>query len=214
MRKNLIILTLAALAVVLVAVWSNAAEPEKGKKNEVTVNPVTVAIKGMACQDCAGKLEKALAKVDGVSEAKVTFKTAQVTAKLDENKITAAAFTRTVAAKMATIEKGQDIASSLVVYIDADMCKNQKTMCRACFTEIPRVLKEVKGVKAVSLDKTGKIASITFSGDAKATTAELTKALQKSDYGFIVSYTAPDANKAEKTDKAAGSDTGCACCAN
>ncbi len=210
MQRNVLISAVVLALIGLAALWAFAAEPETGAK----LTPVTVALRGVTCPSCAARLQHALSNVAGVSGVKATFKPQQVTATLDEKKISAAAFTRTVAATLAKID-GPKTRATLAVYLDAKMCQDQPKMCPPCFTEIPKVLNGVTGIKAVTLDETGKIATLTFDKDANVTTTAIANALAKSAFGFITTFTAPEKGaEAEKRGAPAGACTMGGCCAH
>lgn len=182
MRKSTIGIAIAVV-VMAIAVMAFAANP---KAPQLTT--VTVAVDGLHCKACVDELQQDLAKVPGVSEVKVTQKPGQVTAKLDESKISASKFVNTIASHSQLMDRKKTYGAKLVAYIDTEMCAKQKTMCDACFTEIPKVLKAVKGVSDVTLDDTGKVASIGFAKDATVSTIALAKALGQSDFKFKVTF--------------------------
>jgi copper chaperone CopZ len=86
------------------------------------------------------------------------------------------------------MDHAKNYGAKLVVYIDTEACAKDAKMCDGCFTEIPKVLKSVKGVSTVTLDKTGKVATIGFKKDANVSTSTLATALSKSDFKFHASF--------------------------
>jgi copper chaperone CopZ len=185
---------LTGVVALAISVMAFAGEPEK----KPTLTQVTVAVTGFHCQACPDGLQKDLAKLKGVTKVKATLKPAQVTASLDEAKISVSQFVNAIAAHPTAMDKKKTYGATLQAFIDTPMCAKQATMCRACFTEIPKALTAVKGVHGVTLDKTGKIASIRFDGDAKVTTASLADALAKHKFKFTVAFTAPATAEAPK----------------
>lgn len=197
MRKGtlgvlIVIIALSVAAIVL------AATP---KAPQLTT--VTVAVDGLHCQACVDELQQDLGKVAGVSEVKVTQKPGQVTAKLDESKTAASQFVAVIAAHPQAMDHKKTYGAKLVAYIDTAMCAKDKKMCDACFTEIPKVLKAVKGVSDVTLDDTGKIAAISYAKDATVTTNDLAKALAQSNFKFQVTFVSPQPTETHQQDKAA-----------
>src|SRR3972149_3969313 len=91
MRKVFLGLLVAALALSIAAV----ALAVKTKAPKLTA--VTVAVDGLHCKACVDELQRDLSKVPGVAEVKVTQKPGQVTAKLDEKKISVSKFVTTIA---------------------------------------------------------------------------------------------------------------------
>lgn len=51
---------------------------------------VTIRVKGMTCGGCATSVEKALKSTDGVTDARVNFKSGKAVIKYDDQKITVA----------------------------------------------------------------------------------------------------------------------------
>ncbi|MHB9130057.1 MAG: heavy-metal-associated domain-containing protein [Armatimonadota bacterium] len=197
-----------AMIALLVGVALAAAPKPAAKAPQLT--PVTVSVDGFHCQACPDELQKNLAKLPGVSAVNATLKPAQVTAKLDEKVITASQFVAAVAKHPRAMDHSKTYGAKLVVYVDAAMCAKEAKMCAGCFKEIPRALQSVKGLGTVSLDNTGKVASITFAKDAKVNTAGIAKALKSSSYKFTVSFTAPAGSKAaQATGAGSASHEGC-----
>ena len=58
----------------------------------------TLAVSGMTCSACPITVKKALSRVDGVSDVKVSFKSKQAVVKFDDAKTTAEALTKATAA--------------------------------------------------------------------------------------------------------------------
>ena len=174
-----------------------AAHPQAMDKTKnygaklVVFTAVTVAVDGLHCQGCVDELQLDLGKVDGVSEVVVTMNPGQVTAKLDESKTSASKLVNVIAAHPQAMDKTKTYGAKLVAYIDTEMCAKNKKMCAGCFTEIPKVLNAIKGVSEVTLDETGKIATISFAKEPEVSTSALAKALGASDYMFKVAFTAP-----------------------
>jgi copper chaperone CopZ len=195
MRKVFVGVFIAADALSVAAF----ALAEKPKTPPLTA--VTVAVDGLHCQACADELQKDLGKVPGVAEVTVTVKPGQAAAKLDESKITASEFIAAIGKHAQMMDRQKTYGAKLVAHIDTAMCAKQQKMCEGCFTEIPKVLKGVKGVSDVTLDETGKVATIGFANDAKVATGALTKALARSSYKFTVKYAGAAAPAARNTDQ-------------
>lgn len=204
MRQTLLF-TLLALLVATVVTMLYAA-PKASKKPVLT--DITASVEGFSCSSCAGKLQSYLTEQKGLSEVKVTMKPQQVTAKVDEKVMPASKLIALINAQGKKTEPKAPYSAKFVVYVDAAMCKDQVKMCGACFTEIPKSLKSVKGITGVELDKTGKVATLTFDPKANVTTTAIADALKKSKFNFIVSFTTPKTEK--DTAAAAGGDDCCA----
>ncbi|MHB0935776.1 MAG: variable large family protein [Armatimonadota bacterium] len=206
MRLTLIF-TLLALLVATVVTILYAAPGKTSKKPVLT--EITASVEGFNCPSCTGKLQSYLAEQKGISEAKVTMKPQQVTAKLDEKVMPISKFITLINAHGKKTEPKAPYSAKLVVYVDAEMCKDQGKMCPPCFDEIKKMVKGVKGITGVALDKTGKVATLSFDPKANVTTKAIADALKKSKFKFIVSFTDPKA-AVKKTAAAAGGDDCCA----
>jgi copper chaperone CopZ len=177
-----VLLGLAAMSMAAASYAAPVQPPAAAKP--VTV---TVAVKGFVCQMCPDGLRQDLTALPGVTAVQATLAPAQVTAKLDEAKITVSQFVAAIATHPTAMDAGKTYGARLLLYVDTQMCANEKTMCADCFTEIPKRLKAVSGVQDVTLDATGKMAAISFTRGASVKTSDLINALQKSDLGFSVS---------------------------
>ncbi len=204
--KQLYIAGVLALGIITLGALALAA----GTKKPV-LTPVTVAVEGITCPSCLGKLQQQLTQVAGVTNLKTSMKIPQVTATLDESKITAGAFLAKITSISKTIEPDSPYTAKLLVYVDAAMCAGQEKMCPACFTEIPKVLKSVPGVSNVTMDNTGRIATVTLADHATVTTSALATALGKSTFKFTTSFTPPvaKAKAARTTETGCGTSGGC-----
>lgn len=218
--KKITVITVISLAILGVAAALFAA-PSKG--NAPVLTPVTVAVQGFHCQPCPDDLQPKLAKMKGVYEVKATLKPAQVTAKLDEGKMTVSQFVTAISSQYTMMNRNETYKGRLVAHIDAAKCAGEETMCQECRTEIPQLLKGIKGVKEVTLDETGKIALMSFDKKAKVTTADITRALGKGKMGYTVNFTAatPAAHAQGDADEQAHGAAACpmtggggSCCGN
>jgi copper chaperone CopZ len=204
--RQTVFFTLLALAIATVVTVLYAAPGKTNKQSALTA--VTAGVEGFDCPSCVNKLEVYLGKQKGISEAKVTMKPQRVTAKLDEKVISASKFITLINAHAKKTEKNPYTAK-FVAYVDAAMCEDQAKMCAPCFTEIPKTLKGIQGVTGVTLDDTGKVATIAFDPKADIATSAIADALKKSKFNFTVSFTEPKA-KAAKTAVKAKSGEDCA----
>lgn len=203
--KQLFIAGVLALGIITLGALALASGTQKP-----VLTPVTVAVEGITCPSCLGKLQQQLTRVTGVTNLKTSMTTPQVTATLDESKITAGAFLAKITAISKTIEPKSPYTAKLLVYVDAAMCAGQEKMCPACFTEIPKVLKTVPGVSSVTMDNTGRIATVTLADHATVTTGALGTALGKSNFKFTTSFAPPAAQA--KTKASTGTEAGCDTC--
>jgi|GEM_PF-1573984 len=199
--------TLLALTIAIVVTVLNAA-PEKAVKQPV-LTVVTAGVEGLNSPSSVDKLQTWLGKQKGIFEVKVIMKPQQVTAKLDEKVISASKFINLINEQGRKTEPKAPYTAKLVVYVDAPMCADQPKMCGACFTEIPKTLKSVKGVNGVTLDESGKVATIAFDAKAGVTTAAITEGLKTSKFNFIVSFAPPVAEGEKDAAATTGGDDCC-----
>jgi copper chaperone CopZ len=188
MRISWITMLLGLAAMTIAAASYAAPAKQSAAAKSVTV---TVAVTGFSSKARPDDLRRDLATLPGVTIMHVTLAPAQVIARLDEATFTAGQFVTAIAAHPLGTDVHKTYGAALLLYVDTQMCAHQKKMCAACFPEIPKRLKAVKGVQGVNLDATGKIVTITFAKGTRVTTSDLISALKKSVLGFSVSTTAP-----------------------
>lgn len=186
---NKLLITVLVLAGVLGISAILFARTKQKTSSPPVQTAVTVAIEGFHCPTCPEQLTKDLAAVPGISNVRATLEPGRVVATLDETKTTASDLVSLISNHPRAMNARKTYAGSLLVFIDTEMCRAEKTMCAACFTEIPRVLKTVKGVETVTLDKTGKIAAITFRKGARVLCTDIGAALNASSFHFSVAFT-------------------------
>jgi len=213
MRNKWVVIVMALGAIGIVLAYFTTALAEGKKPASVQVS---VAVQGFDCAACTDGLAQDLGKVDGISEVKATLKPPMVTAKIDEHKINVSEFVAKIAAHPQMMDPKKTYGAQLVLCVDTAMCAKEKKMCPACFTELPKAFKTVKEISTVSLDDTGKVATIGFAPGAKVTTAQITKALAMHSFKFIANFACPASMQQADQSKAAtcpmGDDAGCAEC--
>lgn len=176
-----------------------------------TGTTVTVAVTGFHCQACPDSLVKDLAKVNGVSAVKATLKPAQVTAKLDESKITASEFVATIAAHPTAMDPKKTYGASLTTFVDSKSTAKEKTLCADCKAQVTKALTGIKGVSGVKADDSGKVVAISFSKGAKVTTAAITKALAATKLKFTAKFTGSATGSAQASSGSSGGGCGSGC---
>ncbi|HEY3376503.1 MAG TPA: cation transporter [Armatimonadota bacterium] len=193
MKNTLIalLLALAAMSIAMVSFAGPVYRPQPAGPVQITV-----AVDGFTCQMCPDQLQQDLAKLPGVTDVQATLDPAQVTAKLDEAKITVSQFVNAITKHKTAMDDNKTYGAHLLLFVDMQACANQKAMCERCKVEIPARLKRVKGIDIVTLDASGKIASLTFAPDVSVTTHDIVKAIEKSSLRFAFSFS--DSAKATK----------------
>jgi len=178
MRKMLFIAVSLAMAAGLALAGTSApARP----------TTITAAVTGFHCQACPDQLARDLAKLPGVIAVRATMP-GQVTAKLDETKTPAGRLVAAIAAHPQLMDPRKTYGARLVVYVDSALCQGQPKMCPACAPEITKRLKAVKGINAVSFDKSGCVVSIGFAQGATVKTTDIARALAASSFKFGVRF--------------------------
>lgn len=175
-----------------------------------TLTRVTVDVQGMHCRACSDELQQDLAKMPGVAAVKVTLQPAQATASLDETTVAASQFVAAIAGHRQMMNHAKTYAAQLVLFVDAPECAGLVKMSADGANEMTTLLKAVKGVGSVSLDATGKVASVTFSNKAIVATPALTAALGASNRHFSVGFVAPTVTKQKAAPTNCTCPAGCA----
>ena len=110
-------------------------------------------VDGMTCASCSARVERALAKVDGVRSAAVNLATEKATVRADPG-VPASALADAVA------RAGYSTPSSTVALAIGGMT------CASCSGRVERALRQVAGVTAASVNLATEKASVTLLGDA------------------------------------------------
>lgn len=79
------------------------------KEDSPAENKVTLNISGMTCAACAAKIEKKLAKLDGVSKASVNLATGKATVELDPTKVSTPEIIKTIVNLGYGAEKAEEL---------------------------------------------------------------------------------------------------------
>lgn len=189
MTRFLLMAQVAMLLVGTISVVGYAASGDEVQK----LTPVTLALTGVACPSCSAQLQQQLAQVSGVTAVKVTV--TQVTAKLDERKISAGTFTARAAAELANIE-GPKAGAGLVLYADIIACNPKTKQCTMRDAAAVNALTDIKGVRTIVVDDAGTFVAVSFQQGAHVTAATLMQALARA--GFSPSLTQPVDGKQAK----------------
>jgi len=195
--KQTLIATVIVLVIAVAVTVLYAAQP-KTQAAQPVLSPVTVTVQGFECGGCVPKLQSFLEKQKGVSGVKATMTPPQVTAQLDEKVLPVSKFVAAIDGQKNMHNKLY--IASFVTFVDAPMCKNEPKMCAACPPEIQKMLKDVKGVTGVTLDDTGRIATIGLDPKVAVTTTAIADALKKSKFNFTVSFTATQTSQTAAVD--------------
>ncbi len=141
--------------------------------NIASVRQAVFPITGMTCATCAGRIEKVVGRLPGVSEARVNLASERAAVKFDARQLEPAAI-------VAAIEKaGFGVpTASLRLSVTA-------MTCATCSQRVEKVLRKQTGVVSAQVNLATEVASIAFTpgvtdGDA------LMQAVEKAGYGVAI----------------------------
>lgn len=150
-------------------------------------------ITGMTCASCATRVEKALAKVPGVTRASVNLATEKATVETDRAVAPDALVAAVTGAGYGAAPLSTDVAELAIGGMT----------CAACATRVEKALAKVPGVAGASVNLATERATVNLRGPASASELDaLVAAVQKAGYEAtpIVETEAPPA--ADGTDRA------------
>lgn len=137
-----------------------------------TVTPAltsSIAVEGMTCASCVLRVEKAIAKVEGVASASVNLAT-------ERAEVRYAGPVRHEAVVAAIRKAGYDVAPETF-----DLGIEGMT-CASCVARVEKALKSVPGVEAAAVNLATERATITVSGKTPALAAAIAAAVRKAGY--------------------------------
>lgn len=161
----------------------------------MTTQEITLPVTGMTCASCVRRIEKALAKVDGVQDASVNLAT-------ERAKVTYDADTVTLDQMKAAVEKAgygvrelpvevtpAPVAAQPVLYLAPAASSAPGTLmlpvegmtCASCVTRIEKALKKVPGVQEANVNLATEQARVIFD-PATVGREQLTAAVEKAGY--------------------------------
>lgn len=79
--------TLVRLLLAIAAMAGCAKEPDHQVQKDAVVKSVTIPVEGMACDSCANRIKKNLARIDGVIDANVNFDDKYAVIQYDASKL-------------------------------------------------------------------------------------------------------------------------------
>jgi Cu+-exporting ATPase len=129
---------------------------------------ITLSIEGMSCASCVGRVERAMAAIDGVTDVSVNLAAETASFKVKEPELI-----KSVAAKMA--ELGYPAVTSSITFSIESMT------CASCVGRVDKALAAVPGVLEVSVNLASETATIVYLVGA-VNPEMLIKASSKSGY--------------------------------
>lgn len=130
----------------------------------------TLKVSGMSCAACANRIEKSLAKLDGVDSAAVNFAAEKVTVSFDSAKVQTAGI----------IEKIEALGFSAIT--DKAEFAITGMHCAACSGRIERVVQKLPGVVQATVNLATEKAVVLYNS-AEVTSAEIKAAIEKIGFG-------------------------------
>ncbi len=131
----------------------------------------TLSVGGMTCAACVGRVEKALARVDGVEAAAVNLVTERASVRYDPDRVTPADLA-------AAVERtGYDVRTDETTLAISGMT------CAACAGRVEKALRAVPGVAAATVNLATERASVQAAPGVSA--SDLRAAVERAGYGVI-----------------------------
>ena len=133
----------------------------------------TLPVTGMTCASCVSRVERFLAKVDGVTEATVNLATESVTATYDPDLVGVTGLVEAVA------ESGYDVPTEDTILNIGGMT------CASCVSRVERFLGQVLGVIEATVNLATEQARVRYVTGA-VTTRDLHRAVADSGYDVLI----------------------------
>ncbi len=154
-----------------------------------TTADITFPVTGMTCASCVRRIEKALAKVDGVSSASVNLATEKATVHYDPSVATTGAMTAAVTKAgygvrdmPAATSASPALSLPLLAPTGGDLTLPVEGMtCASCVRRIEKALSRVDGVSSASVNLATEKAHVLFDPE-KASLEQLRLAVEKAGY--------------------------------
>ncbi len=147
---------------------------------------IDLGIQGMTCASCVGRVERALKKVEGVSDASVNLATERASVSFDPARTN-------VPALLGAIEK----SGYKPVSAEASLTVQGMT-CASCVGRVERALKELDGVLAANVNLATERATVTYLPDIVGP-SQLKAAVRKVGYEVMDEVAGQDRADAERT---------------
>ena len=148
-----------------------ATQPETPADKPENQVEALLPIGGMTCASCVRRVEKALAKVEGVSEAGVNLATERATVKYDPMKV-----------DMAALKAAVERAGYTVPTEEAQLPIEGMT-CASCVRRVEKALTKLPGVEVANVNLATEQATVRYN-PAMVGRDEFRKAVEKAGYGI------------------------------
>ena len=164
--------------------WLIMNKEERNKDSEIRVERIDLPISGMTCANCAAKIEKALARVPGVSRSAVNFAAEEATVVFDPDQ----------ADIPQLIEKIKDLGYE--AKLGKVLLPIQGMTCAACVSRVEKALRALKGVVRVNVNFATERASVEYL-PGEVMIEDLKEAVRKAGY-TVLEVTEEDLVEKEK----------------
>ena len=164
--------------------WLIMNKEERNKDSEIRVERIDLPISGMTCASCAAKIEKALARVPGVSRSAVNFAAEEATVVFDPDQ----------ADIPQLIEKIKDLGYE--AKLGKVLLPIQGMTCAACVSRVEKALRALKGVVRVNVNFATERASVEYL-PGEVMIEDLKEAVRKAGY-TVLEVTEEDLVEKEK----------------
>ncbi len=149
---------------------------------------IILPVQGMTCASCAGHIEKALSKVEGVAKVNVNLATERATVEFANGDVEIGDLVKAVR------EAGYDVSVEKVVLPIGGMT------CASCTAHVESALSDVPGVIDVNVNLATEKASVTFVPGV-ASLADFKRAVAKTGYEVLDTAAAAEQQEEEETER-------------
>lgn len=144
----------------------------ESKNPEGKIERIDLPITGMSCASCAAKIEKGLAKVEGVSQANVNFAAEKATVFFDSGQTDVSHL----------IDKVKDLGYGAKV--EKVVLPIQGMTCASCVKKVEKALSSVKGVVQAGVNFATERASVEYIPE-EVSIRDLKKAIEEAGYQVL-----------------------------
>ena len=146
--------------------------PKPEALNPVDPGHITLAVEGMTCASCAGRIERQLAKVEGVTSAVVNLAAETADVKFDGTRVDAAAIANTI------VKTGFIVPEQTLDFAIDGMT------CASCVSRVEKAIEKLDGVSKVTVNLADESAHVSLRAGTGA--VEIIRAIEKAGYGATV----------------------------
>ncbi|GKU23369.1 heavy metal translocating P-type ATPase [Clostridium folliculivorans] len=134
----------------------------------------TLKIEGMTCAACVRRVEKAVAKLDGVNEAAVNLATETLKVSFEEDKLS-----------LNDVEVAVDKAGyKAISTVKSAKVKVEGMTCAACVSRVERFVRKVSGVEKAEVNLATETLTVAFDSDV-IRLSDIKKAVEKAGYKAV-----------------------------